>query len=112
MRSMLGVTTTDPSAVFGARSAMRSSIIISGIRCTITYLLVPILIPIFGFAGTLAAPLSIALCLYAIVNGVVSVRNFWLADHRRRWAYTGFMAAIFGLLLVAIVMDVRSLVTA
>lgn len=109
MRRLLRVTATDPNAVFGARSAMRRSIIISGVRCTITYLLVPILVPILGFMGTFAAPVSIALIGYAMVNGVISVRNFWIADHRARWQYTWFMAAVFIALTVALVFDVISL---
>jgi hypothetical protein len=111
MRRLLRVTATDPNAVFGARSAMRRSIIISGIRCTITYLLVPILVPILGFMGTFAAPVSIALILYAMVNGVVSVRNFWIADHRARWQYTWFMGAVFIALTVALAFDVMSVVS-
>ena len=109
MRRLLRVTTTDPKAVFRARSAMRSSIVIAGIRCTITYLLVPILVPILGFMGTFATPLSIALILYAMVNGVISVRRFWMADHRSRWNYTWFMAIVLLLLTVALVIDVITL---
>ncbi len=90
---------------------MRSSIVIAGIRCVITYLLVPILVPIFGFMGTFAAPVSIALILYAMVNGWISVRRFWMADHPARWKYTWFMAAVFVLLTVAVIMDVMTLIT-
>lgn len=105
MRRLLRVSTIQPDAVFGARSALRRSVVISGVRCTITYLLVPILVPVFSFMGAFAAPLSITLCLYAMGNGVVSVRRFWMADHRAKWKYTGFIGVVFGLLVVAIAMD-------
>jgi O-antigen/teichoic acid export membrane protein len=99
-----------PGAVFDARNKLRSSIIISGIRCIITYLLVPIVTPIIGFLGVLAAPLSIGLSVLAIVLGYNSLRRFWLADHRLRWRYTAFIAVVWALLLVGIGIDVANLV--
>jgi len=100
-----------PGAVFDAQNKLRSSIIISGIRCIITYLLVPIVTPIVGFMGVLAAPVSIVLSVLAIVLGYNSMRRFWLADHRLRWRYTAFIAVVWVLLLVGIGMDVANLVT-
>jgi hypothetical protein len=102
MRRLLRVQGVDRGAIFGAHRAFRTALIISGVRCIITYLLVPIAVPIVSFAGVLAAPLSIALCGVALVNGVASVRRFWLADHRDRWLYTWFMALVFVVLGVAI----------
>lgn len=99
-----------PGAVFDARNKLRSSIVISGIRCVITYLLVPIATPIVGFMGVLAAPVSIALSLFAIVLGYNSMRRFWLADHRLRWRYTVFIVVVWALLAVGIGVDVAHLV--
>ncbi|MFT4213685.1 MAG: hypothetical protein QM622_02785 [Microbacterium sp.] len=106
MRRLLRISDIDRTAAAGAHRAFRVSIVVSGIRCLVTYLLVPILVPLTALAGLIAAPLSIALCLYAIVNGVVSVRRFWVSNHRQRWMYTGFMGVVFAVLAVAIVMDV------
>lgn len=97
-----------PGAVFDARNKLRSSIVISGIRCVITYLLVPIATPIVGFMGVLAAPVSIALSMLAIVLGYSSLRRFWLADHRLRWRYTAFIAVVWVLLTVAIGLDLAT----
>lgn len=98
-----------PGAVFDAQNKLRSSIVISGIRCIITYLLVPIVTPIIGFMGAVAAPVSIGLSVLAIVLGYNSLRRFWLADHRLRWRYTIFIAVVWVLLAIAIVVDVVSL---
>lgn len=98
-----------PGAVFDARNKLRSSIIISGIRCVITYLLVPIATPIIGFSGLLVAPLSIVLSALAIALGYSSLRRFWLADHRLRWRYTIFIGVVWALLLGGIVWDVATL---
>jgi len=99
-----------PGAVFDARNKLRSSIIISGIRCVITYLLVPILTPIVGFSGVLAAPVSIALSVLAIVLGHNSLKRFWMADHRLRWRYTAFIVVVWVLLAAGIVWDIAGLV--
>ncbi|MGH8911013.1 MAG: hypothetical protein ACRDVD_00755 [Acidimicrobiia bacterium] len=111
MRRMLGVEGDPvPGAVFDAQNKLRSSIIISGIRCIITYLLVPIVTPILGFMGTVAAPVSIALSVIAIGFGYNSLRRFWLADHRLRWRYTIFIVVVWALLMVGIVLDVIRLI--
>lgn len=111
MRRILGIEgEAVPGAVFDAQNKLRSSIIISGIRCIITYLLVPIVTPIIGFMGVLAAPVSIALSVLAIVLGHNSLKRFWMADHRLRWRYTAFIAVVWALLAVGIVIDAASLV--
>lgn len=94
-----------------AHRGFRVSMVVSGVRCLITYLLVPILVPIIGFAGILAAPIGIALCLVAGVNGVISVRRFWAGDHRAKWMYTWFIAVVFVVLAVALATDISRIVS-
>ncbi len=105
MRRLLGVTATGTRSADGAHRAFRASVVVSGVRCLITYLLVPIVVPMASLAGWVAAPIGIALCLYAVVNGIVSLRRFWGADHRQRWLYTGFMTVVFAILAAALVSD-------
>lgn len=111
MRGLLRVADTDTRQADGAHRAFRTSILVSAVRCTISYLLVPILIPLTAVAGLVAAPISLALSLFAIVNGVISVRRFWVSNHRRRWMYTWFMAVVFVVLAVAMVIDVGRLLS-
>lgn len=89
----------DMEALAGAHRAFRWAIVFTAIRCTVTYLLVPILVPIVSAAGMVATPLSITLCLLAGVNGVVSLRRFWRTNHRGKWMYTWFMAFVFLILI-------------
>ncbi|GAA4262186.1 hypothetical protein [Dietzia aurantiaca] len=107
MRRLLGVDGLDPSASTGAHRAFRTSVLVSAVRCLITYLLIPILVPLLSLSGWVAAPIGIVLCVIAVVNGVVSVRRFWVADHPRRWVYTGFMAVVFVILGVAMVSELH-----
>lgn len=101
----------DKNAIFGARRSTTTAIVVSGIRCTITYLLIPILAPFVGMVEALDAPISITLSSFAIVMGVAGLRRFWVADHRARWTYTAFIGLIVVMLLVAIAVDVVTLVS-
>ena len=106
IRKLLRVgNVVDKNAIMGARRATTTAIAIAGIRCSITYVLIPILAPFLGLFDAIGAPLSIALSSVAIVMGLSGVRRFWLAGHRARWAYTGFIGVVLVLLGVGIVLD-------
>jgi hypothetical protein len=111
MRGLLRVgDTVDKHAIIGAGRSTTTALVISGFRCTITYLLIPILTPFVTLLDTFGPPISIALSSLAIVMGIRAVRRFWIADHRARWSYTTFIGAILVMLCIAIVMDVRTFV--
>lgn len=109
MRRLLRVDGLDRTADAGAHRAFRTSVLVSAVRCLITYLAIPILVPLLSLSGWVAAPIGIVLCVIAVVNGVVSVRRFWVADHPRRWMYTGFMGVVFVILAVAMVSEFHRL---
>lgn len=107
MRRLLGIHEIDEKAGSGAHRAFRISVLVSAVRCLITYLAIPILVPLLSLSGWVAAPVGIALCVIAVVNGVVSVRRFWASDHARRWTYTTFMGVVFIILGVAMVSELH-----
>lgn len=111
MRRVLGVNGLDQSrgASEGAHRAFRVSVLVSAIRCLITYVLIPVLVPILSLSGWVAAPIGIALCVVAVVNGIISVRRFWRSDHPHRWTYTGFIGVVFVILAVAMISDLSRL---
>jgi hypothetical protein len=110
MRRLLRVgDDVDKNAILGARRNTTAALVISGIRCTITYLLIPVLTPVLGFLQVLGPPLTITLSVAAIGMGISGVRRFWMADHRHRWAYTWFIALVNVLLVIGIGFEIRSL---
>lgn len=111
MRRLLRVSGTDRNVVGDAHRAFRTSVVISAVRCLITYLVVPIAVPLLSFAGVFAAPIGIALCIVAVVNGVVSVRRFWVSDHSMKWLYTWFIVVVFIVLGIALYADITRLVS-
>jgi hypothetical protein len=94
----------------GAQNAMSGSIAISGIRCLITYILFPLLGPVAGLGGV-GPVIGLVLGAVSLVFVVFSMRRFFAAGHRWRWAYGSVGAAIIVLVVVQSFFDIRHLVT-
>ena len=109
MRRLFGVRAPGGDTGEGAHRAFRVSVVVSAVRCIVTYVLVPVLVPLLALSGWVAAPIGIALCVFAVVNGVVSLKRFWGSDHPKSWMYTWFMAAVFVVLAFALVSDLSRL---
>ncbi len=105
-RRLLRVENAAPRALM----PMRGSLLLSAIRCILSYVAIPLLLPIAGWLAPIAAPLSLAVTVLALVMAVVSLRRVWLADWSKRWAYTGFASVLLIVLGGLIVLDVRALV--
>lgn len=104
-RQILRVEGAEPRALM----PLKGSLIISAVRCVITYALIPALGPVISGFGLVATPVSLALAVAAGVMAVVSLRRVWLANWQRRWAYTVFILIVLVLLTVAAAFDVRTL---
>src|SRR5699024_10820356 len=107
LRRLLGVADIDRRSVECAHRAFRTAVVVSGSRCLITYLAIPVLVPVLRLSGWFGAPIGIALCVVAIVNGTVAVRRFWISDHRYRWMYTVFMGVVFLILAIALYSEIH-----
>ncbi|MEX1177119.1 MAG: hypothetical protein WEB09_01535 [Nitriliruptor sp.] len=104
-RQLLRVEQAEPRALM----PLKGSLVISAVRCVITYAIIPAMAPVLTGLGVLATPLAIVLSVVAGVMAVVSLRRVWLADWSRRWAYTAFILVVLALLATTLVFDVRTL---
>jgi hypothetical protein len=93
-----------------ARSAFRTSMLISGARCLITYLLLPALAPILDLTGAFGPALGLVVGAVSMTAIAFSIRRFWAARSRWRWHYTVVGGAVFVLLIVQAVIDVAALI--
>ena len=93
------VTTTD------AENAFSKSILVSAVRCTFTYLLIPFGFPLIGLSGAVGPWIGLPVGLIAIVANVVSIRRFHRSDHRWKWPMTAINTGIIVLLVVLVVLD-------
>ncbi|MCB0970228.1 MAG: hypothetical protein KDA97_01740 [Acidimicrobiales bacterium] len=102
-----------PAGVSAAQAnrSFQTSMLISATRCTLTYVVFPILIPLIGIAKGVEAPLGIAIGTFAIVCDVFTIRRFFAADHKYRWWFSAIALSIIGLLFILLAEDIFALVT-
>jgi len=93
-----------------AQKAFSTSILISGIRCTLAYVVFPFVAPIIGVASGVTSAIGIAVGVVAIVFNIASIRRFWRADHRWKWPMTCLNVSVIVLLVILFVVDLGSLV--
>jgi hypothetical protein len=105
VRQLLLIGDASPRALFD----LKGSMLIAGVRCTITYIVIPFGAPVIAVLGILGTPLSLALSIIAIVMAVSSLRRVWLADYQHRYTYSLFILVAVVLLSIVIVGDVRTL---
>ena len=85
------------------------SILISGIRCLLTYLLFPFIFPIIGVTSGIGSTIGLIVGTIAIVANVFSIRRFHRADHKYKWPVSALNAGVIVLLVVLIVLDANDL---
>ena len=54
--------------------------------------------------------IGIPVGIVAIAANVLTIRRFWAADHRWRWAYTAVALSVIVLLAILLVEDLASLI--
>ncbi len=109
MRRLLRVDRPSASGK-SAESVFGASIAVSTVRCLLTYVVLPLLKPVVDLTGGVGPVLGLLLGAVSGVAIVASMRRFWAASHRWRWAYTAVGGGILVLLVVQAVADVVSLV--
>lgn len=93
-----------------ARRMFSTAMLVSGVRCFITYLLLPFVAPAVGLATSIGPGVGVVVGTVAIGANVLTIRRFHAVRHRWRWAYTSIAVCVIGLLLVLLVRDVSALV--
>ncbi len=99
-----GVTTAS------AYSAFQKSMLISALRCTLTYVILPFVLPAVGFAKGVGPVIGITIGVLAMVCDVFAIRRFFAVDHRWRWHFTAIVLCVMSLLTVLLVRDIVNLV--
>jgi hypothetical protein len=111
VRRLLRIPDGPPAPEDAAQRAFSTSILVSATRCLLTYIVLPFLAPVLGLAAGVGPALGIPIGVVAIGFNVLTIRRFWAADHRWRWAYTAIALTVIALLLVLMVEDIFDLVT-
>jgi hypothetical protein len=85
------------------------SIVLSALRCLLSYVVFPIVTPALGLATGVGPAIGIPIAVLALTFDVVGIRRFWVNDHRWRWAMTAIYAAVMVLVGALLVGDIAHL---
>ncbi len=86
------------------------SIVLSALRCLLSYVVFPIATPALGIATGVGPAVGIPIAVLALVFDVIGIRRFWVNDHRWRWAMTAVYAAVMVLVSALLIGDVAHVV--
>jgi hypothetical protein len=110
VRRLLRIPDGPPAPERAAQRAFSTSMLVSATRCLLTYIALPFLAPALGLAAGVGPAVGIPIGVVAIGSNILTIRRFWAADHRWRWAYTAIALTVIALLLVLMVEDILELV--
>ena len=97
------------SAARGAENALTLSLVFSGGRCLLQYVLLPFLLPLAGIAADAAVPFLLLINLLAMVSIFFSLRRFWTILYAHRWRYLVVAGAALALLMAFTAYDITQL---
>lgn len=92
-----------------ARSVFGASLLLSTVRCLLTYVVLPLLKPVVDLSGGVGPALGLLMGTVSAVAIIASMRRFWAIGHKWRWGYTLVGGGIMVLLVVQAVGDVADL---
>ncbi|MDQ4077527.1 MAG: hypothetical protein M3220_14935 [Chloroflexota bacterium] len=90
-----------------AGTVMGGSMMFVAVRCTMQYVILPFVLPIFGLSNTLSVTLSAIIELFALGMIAYNIHRLWDTDWR--WRYLGFSTLIVFIIVVFLYMDLRIL---
>lgn len=103
-------TAGDVAAEEDAQRTFSTSIVISGVRCLLTYVIFPFVAPIVGIASGVGSTIGVVASIIGIVANVWSIHRFHASHHPWRWAITAINVAIIGLLSALLIIDLANLI--
>ncbi len=92
-----------------AYGAFQRSMLISAVRCTLTYVIFPFVAPAVGLATGVGPALGVVIGSFAMVCDVFTIRRFFAVDHKWRWPISTIAFSVICLLSVLWVQDVSHL---
>ena len=106
---MVATDTNTSSTADQPERLFSQSILISGIRCTLTYVIFPFIFPILGITSGIGSTIGLVIGTIAIVANVFSIRRFHKADHKYKWPVSVLNASIIVLLVILVALDANEL---
>ena len=109
VRKVLRIRDRPAGAANSAYGSFQRSMLISAVRCTLTYVVFPFVAPAVGFATGVGPVVGILIGSFAMVCDVFTIRRFFAVDHKWRWPISAVAFCVICLLAVLLVQDVSHL---
>jgi hypothetical protein len=87
------------------------SIVISGTRCLLTYIVFPWVLPVLGIAGGVGPVVGVIVGVVAIAFNLLSIRRWRASGHAWRVPLMTLNSVVIVFLLVLVALDVSELVS-
>ena len=104
---MANITEPSPAQLDRATKTLSGAIVLSAIRCTLQYILLPFVLPFLGFTGVVSTIIGFALSLLAVAIILYNMIALWPTSWR--WRYMGLGALMLMILGVFLYQDVMQL---
>ena len=98
-----------PASEDSATRMFSRSIVISGVRCLLAYIVFPWVLPAVGVASGWGPAIGLAVGVVAIGFNVASIRRFYAANHRWKKPIAVLNCTVIAMLLVLIALDLSEL---
>jgi hypothetical protein len=86
-----------------------ASMLLSGLRCLLSYVILPVVLPAVGLAPGVGPAIGIPISLLALVFDWLGIRRFWLADHHQKWAFSALYAVVGSMVFALLIVDIVSI---
>ena len=93
-----------------AERAFSLSMLLSGLRCLLAYVVFPWALPAMSAIGRVGSALGLAIGTVAVAFNVLSIRRFWLGGHRYKWIIVVINSGVIALLTVLMAADIADLI--
>src|SRR5436305_8485541 len=77
-----------------AQRALTFGLLLSALRCTVQYVLLPFVLPWIGIAASVPPWVTLGLSGLALVSLFRNGRKLWRLHHARRWSYLALAAIV------------------
>lgn len=104
-----GTASAEPTSRVAAERRFSQSMIVSGTRCLLAYVVFPYVIPLLGLADLVGPAVGVAIGVVAIVFNGISIRRFWRVNHRLKWHLSVVNVAVMGFMFYLAAGDVAEL---
>lgn len=100
---------SEQGATQNAERAFSLSLLFSGVRCILQYVMLPFILPIIGIAGDFSVIISLIINTMALAGIIYSLRTFFKVNYRHKWRYVPIATVAIILLVAFMILDIAEM---